>query len=159
MPSDKYNSITVIAAALISHCSMSLGPETCLFANQSSSNVCIMVLPKFTFVPFVLHSFLPYRIGDDLRCVHYIRLQCETYVSAEQAGALLTLFFAWNISQTFKELEAKQSVMIHRVKATHPLYINNLGVCFDDSAFRIFRIMAGLIVEMLFMLFSVYNTA
>ena len=33
-----------------------------------------------------------------------------------QATALLTLFFAWNISQTFEELEAKRSVMIHRVK-------------------------------------------
>ena len=65
---------------------------------------------------FVLHSFLPYRVGDDLRYAHY-----ETYVSAVQAGALLTLFFAWNVSQMFEELEVKRSVMIHRVKATHPV--------------------------------------
>jgi len=39
-----------------------------------------------------------------------------------QAGALLALFFAaaWNISQMFEELEAKQSIMMHHVKATHP---------------------------------------
>ena len=37
------------------------------------------------------------------------------------AGALFTLFFACNGSQTFEELEAKLSVMIHRVEATHPL--------------------------------------
>jgi len=33
----------------------------------------------------------------------------------------ITLFFVWNVSQTFEELGAKQSVMIHRVKATYPL--------------------------------------
>ena len=32
------------------HCSMSLHPETCLFANCCSSNAHIMVLSKFTFV-------------------------------------------------------------------------------------------------------------
>ena len=44
-----------------------------------------------------------------------------TTVSALQAGALLVLFLAWNISQTFEEVEAKRSVMIHRVNATHQL--------------------------------------
>ena len=71
---------------------------------------------------------------------------------------LLALFFAWNVSQTFKELEAKQSIMIHCVKAsvhTH-FYINNWGVCFDGRAFRI-SVTAGLIVEVLFKLFSVRN--
>ena len=47
--------------------------------------------------------------------VHY------TYACAELAGVLPTLFFAWNVSQTYKEPEAKQSVMIHHVKVTHPL--------------------------------------
>ena len=42
-------------------------------------------------------------------------------MSSVQAGVLLTLFFAWNGSQTFNELLVKQSVMIHRVKATQPL--------------------------------------
>ena len=48
-------------------------------------------------------------------------LQFETLLSAMLAGALFTLFFACNGSQTFEELEAKLSVMIHRVEATHPL--------------------------------------
>jgi len=43
------------------------------------------------------------------------------------AGALLTLFFAWNISQTFEELEAKQSLVIHHVEVTHPLLHQLLG--------------------------------
>jgi len=37
------------------------------------------------------------------------------------AGALVMLLFAWNGSQMFEDLEAKRSVMIHHVKATHPL--------------------------------------
>ena len=57
-----------------------------------------------------------------------------------QAGGIFMLFFAWNSSQTFKELEVKRSVMIHHVKGTHPLlYINNWGVRSDDCAFRVFR--------------------
>ena len=32
------------------HCSMSLHPKMCLFANHSSSNACIMVLLKLVFV-------------------------------------------------------------------------------------------------------------
>jgi len=55
--------------------------------------------------------------------------------SAVQAGALLTLFFAWNVMRSvslmFKELEAKQSIIMKR--HTHFL-INNWGF-----AFRIFR--------------------
>jgi len=76
-----------------------------------------------------------------------------------QAGALLTLFFAWNISQTFKELEAKRGVMKHRVKVAHPLFLSITGVCTLMIVHSVFSLMAGLIVEMLFMLFFVYNTA
>jgi len=46
------------------------------------------------------------------------------------------LFFAWNGSQTFEDLEAKQSVMMLR-QHTH-FYINNWGVRFHDYAIRIF---------------------
>jgi len=79
-----------------------------------------MVLPKLTFVflriPFLSPLPCRKRFG-----VHALWLWCETYVSAVQAAELLTLFFAWNVSQMFEELEVKQSVMIHSVKATHPL--------------------------------------
>ena len=44
----------------------------------------------------------------------------------------------------------------HRVKVRDTPTFNSWGVHFDDS---LFSVMAGLIVEMLFMLFSVYNTA
>jgi len=52
------------------------------------------------------------------------------------------LFFAWNVSQTFEELEAKQSVVIQvytLLKQYTHFYINSWGVCFDDRAFHIFR--------------------
>jgi len=56
------------------------------------------------------------------------------------AGALVTLFFAWNGSQTFEDLEAKRSVMMYAVlrQYTH-FYINNWGVHFHDRAICIFR--------------------
>jgi len=39
------------------------------------------------------------------------------------------LFFAWNGSQTFEDLQAKQSVMIHHAKATGtPTFISVTGV-------------------------------
>ena len=76
-----------------------------------------------------------------------------------QAGALLALFFAWNASQIFEELEAKQSIMIHCVKVTHPLFISIIGASALTIVHPIFSVMAGLIVEMVFMLLSIYNTA
>jgi len=54
---------------------------------------------------------------------------------------LLALFFAWNVSQMFEELEAKRSIMIHRVKVTHPL----LYQCSVMIVLFIFSVMAGLI--------------
>ena len=71
------------------HCSTSLHPETCLFINHSDFNTCIME----TYLCFP--SFLCYCIGHNLWFVHYgfsARL-------AVLAGTLLTLFFAWNITQ------------------------------------------------------------
>jgi len=60
----------------------------------------------------------------------------------------------------FEDLEAKQSVMIHHVKATGtPTFISITGARALTIVPSVFSIMAGLIVEILFMLFSVYNTA
>ena len=114
MPSDKCSLITAIATASISS----------LFNIASSGNVpfcqpqqlqCLHhgFTTKFTFV---LHSFLPYRIGDDLQYTHY-GFSARLSLSAMQAGALLMLFFALNGSQMFEELEAKWSVMIQCVYA------------------------------------------
>ena len=63
------------------------------------------------------------------------------------------LFLAWNVSQTFKELEAKRSVMIHHVYGNIPTFISITGACALTIVHSVFSVMAGLIVEVLFMLF------
>ena len=60
------------------------------------------------------------------------------------------------LPKVFKELEAKQSIVVQYDQVTQPILINKWGVHFNDRAFRI-SIMAELIVETLFMLFSIYN--
>ena len=122
MPSDKRNSIMAIATGLISS----------LFNFVLSGDVPTAAAPMlgswfyqssalFTFVllctPFL--SPLPRRWCQF--AVRTLWLRCETWISAVLAGTLLMLFFAWNGSQMFEELKAKRSVMIHCVKATHPL--------------------------------------
>ena len=59
-------------------------------------------------------------------------------------------------SQTFKDLEAKRSITIHCFKATHPCTTSAHALTIVPF---VFSVTAGLIVEMLFMLFSVYKTA
>jgi len=71
----------------------------------------------------------------------------------------LALFFAWNVSQMFEELEAKRSIMIHHVYGVTSTFISITGVCTLMIVHSVFSVIAGLIVEILFMLLSVYNTA
>jgi len=68
------------------------------------------------------------------------------------AGALVMLFFAWNGSQRFEDLEAKRSVIIHCVKAQciiTPTFILITGACAFTIVSSISSVMAGLIVDML----------
>jgi len=92
LPSDKRNSTWFL------HCSTSLCPKMCLFANRSSSSAHIIVLPKITFVllctPFLSPLARRWRFA-----VCALWLRCATRVSAEPAGALQTLFFAWKAVQ------------------------------------------------------------
>ena len=67
------------------------------------------------------------------------------------------LFFAWTVSKMFDELEVKISVVVQCVKATHA-FISVTGSCSLMIEHSVFPVMAGLIVEVLFMLFSVYST-
>ena len=87
----------------------------------------------------VLHSFLPYHVGDDLWYTCYGFGARFRSVQCKQ-GCFLHYSLLWILcSQTFKELKAKWHVMIYHVKATHLLLYNNWDVHFDDRAFRIFR--------------------
>ena len=71
--------------------------------------------------------------------------------------AFLMLFFTWNVSQTFKELEVKRIAVIYCVKGKHSFLYPIAGVHALMIKHFVFSVMTGLIVEMLFMLFSVYN--
>ena len=90
MPSDKRNFVTAKAMGLIFALYLTLfHPKTCLLANRSSSNACIMVLLKLTFVLLCAQFLSPLSESEDLRHVH-------NGFSARLglARALLTLFFA-----------------------------------------------------------------
>ena len=142
--------------AWLLHCSTSLHYETCLFTNRSSSNACIMVLPKLTFVllctPF--SSPLPHKWRFAV-CMFW--LWCKTWTAAMLAGVLLMLFFAWNVNQTLEELEAKQKCSGTACWRDASTFISIIGVLTLMIKHSVFSVMTGLIVEKLFMLFSVYN--
>ena len=117
MPSDKRNLIMAVTTGLIS----------LLFNVASSGDMPFCQLQQLWYLHHGsnkahLGSHL-YSIpfpGDDLRYACYSFGAKLMQVECKQ-GALFTLIFAWNVSQTFKKLEAKWSVMIYQVEATHPL--------------------------------------
>jgi len=87
MPLDKHRSRTARARDLISSL-FNIGTETCLFANHSSSNACII---KLTFVlcsPFL--SPLPHRWWFVVALLHGFM---EDLVTAVIAEVFITLFF------------------------------------------------------------------
>ena len=82
-------------------------------------------------------------------------LQYKTRVIAELAGVLLSLFYVWNVANMFEELDGKRSIVIHHDKPhIHFFKLINVALMIEYS---IFSITAGLMVEILFMLFSVYK--
>jgi len=116
---------------------MSLCPKTCLFAHCSSSNACIMVLPKLTFVllcsPFLLP--LPHRWWF---VVGALWLRFETRVSTVLVGVLLTLFCTWNVTRSVRS-SWKWSIVVHHNQVTHPLFQLITWVCLNDQTFHIFH--------------------
>ena len=70
--------------------------EMCLFANHSSFSACIMALPKLTIV------FLR---------VPLIFLICGTPIVL--ARVILTLFFAWNVTQSVQSSWKRSVVILH----------------------------------------------
>jgi len=130
----------------------------CLSANCSSSIACMMVLPKLIFVLLWAPFLYP------LPCwgwfaVRALWLQCETRVSTELAGALLTLFFAWNVAQHVREARSETKRSVTPWLSDTPTFKSINEVHALTIKHSIFFVMAGLIVVILFMLFSVYSTA
>ena len=75
---------------LISYCSMLLCPKMCLFANHSSFNACIMVLPKLTFV-FLCSPFFSLLLHRWRFAVDTVWLLFETQASRGSFYAILCL--------------------------------------------------------------------
>jgi len=153
MPSDKRNSIMGIATCLIS--SLFNVPEMCLFANCSSSNAHIMVLPKLTFV--LLCTPFSYPLSRRLwfsLCALW--LQCETWTSAALAGGIPYVILCLDIyPKSLKWLETKCSDTVEWLGSTPTFWsITGHGVCLDDWIFLIFR--NGWIICR--NAFSIYNT-
>ena len=72
---------------------------------------------------------------------HYIRLQYETwYESVELTGALLKLFFAWNVTRNVWS-SWKPSVVMHCDRLTHPLFWCITGACTLMIKHSIFSVM------------------
>jgi len=71
MSLDKHNLITAKTMGLIFALLDFASAQDVLFANHSSSNACIMVLPNLTFVSFVLHSFFHCQVGGNLQYTCY----------------------------------------------------------------------------------------
>jgi len=135
---------------------MSLRLEMCLFVNHSSSSVCTVVLLKLTFVLFWAMFLYPLLRRWQFT-IHTLCFQCKNRVSAELAGVFLTLFFTWNVAQHIRKARSK-------IKHSHTPWVSSTpsfkmmnevwALTIEHS---VFSVMAALIVEILFMLFSVYS--
>ena len=86
-------------------------------------------------------------------------LRCETKVRAELAGALLTLFFAWNIAQHVRKTRSEAKHSDTPWLSDTPAFESITKVCALTIEHSIFSVMAGLIVDILLRLFFVFNTA
>ena len=76
-------------------------------------------------------------------------LQCKTWVSAVLAEVLFTLFFTWNVTQNVRRT-------VSETKHSDTLWSSNTLTF--KSIVNIVCVLAGLIIEMLLMVSSIYNT-
>ena len=84
-------------------------------------------------------------------------LQCETWASAVLAEALLTLFFAWNVSQSVQRAGNEIKHSNTPWSSDTPTFKSINGVQALTIELSVFFIMVGLIMERLFILFSIYS--
>ena len=151
MHSDKHNSIMATATGLISSLFNIASSGGVPFTNHSNFNACIM---KLTFALFYAPFLSPLLLSWQL-VMRRLWLQCKTWVSAVLTISLLTLFFAWNVTQSVWRAGSKMKCshlywgwVTHLIAGAHASMVE----------YSIISILTELIVEIIFMLFSVYNT-
>jgi len=104
MPSDPHN--LIMAIGLISSLSNVTSSRDVPFHQPQQLQCSHHGLPKITFV-LLFTSFLSPLAQMWQFAVHALWLRCETRVSAEPAGALQMLFFAWNTFQHNRTARSK----------------------------------------------------
>ena len=149
---DEHNSIMAIAISLISSLFNVPFIPRCAFCQLKQLQCLHHGSTKALCSPLCSIPF-----STSVLAVRALWLQCETWVSAVPAGKLLTLIFASNVTQSVRS-SWKQSIAIQHDRVTHPPFWLIAGARTLMIEYSIFSIMAGLIAEMLFMLFSIYNT-
>ena len=117
MPSDQYNWTMAIATGWFIYCFTLLHPETCLFDKYSSSNACIMVLPKLAFILLCASFFslpLLYCVNDILCFASSVRLdQCSAI-----RGTSYTILCLECVSNAF-EVAGKKVYWLQHGWVTH----------------------------------------
>jgi len=86
MPSDKHNLITDRVDFLL--CSMLLSPDTCFFANCSSSNACILVILKLTFILLCI-QFLSSQVMISGTCIMALVRDLDKYSASRGAAYVI----------------------------------------------------------------------
>jgi len=159
MPSDKHNLITTIATALISSLFnvVSSGDVSfhqprqlrCLHHGSTKAYLCspLYSIPfSFTVQVTICGTFVMASVRDLGKCsaskVRFLRY-CLLGMLARH-------------SKSWKRNEARKDTLC---KGDTSTFISIIGECALTITHSVFSVMAGLIVEMLFMQFSVYNTA
>ena len=112
---------------------MPLCTEMCLFANCSSSNAYIMVLPNLVLL---CASFLSPLLRRSQFVVRALWFWCETLVSSR--GASYTILFLDCYPKCLKLLQMKHSDTPRSSDASTNL-IDNWGTRLSDRMFHIFR--------------------
>ena len=152
MPSDKGYSIMAIATQhWFLHCSTWLLPKMCLFAFCNSSSACIMALPKLTYV-FLCTTFLSPRWRF---AVHALLLLYETSKGncRVSRGVSYVALCLKHCPKTRSETEHSDTPWSCDTPTFKSIKARALKI-----GHSVFCEMAGLIVVILFMLFSIYNT-
>ena len=156
MPSDKHNPITARAMDFIfALIGIVLSQDVPFRQPQQLQHLhhgFIKAYLCFHRAPFL--SPLPRRWRFVVRALW---LQCETCASAVLAGALLKLFFAWNVALRVLRAGSEMKHSDAPWSSNTPTFKLITGAHTLMIRHSIFPIIAELIVEILFMLFSVYN--
>jgi len=133
MPSEKRNSILAKATGLISslfNIALSQGMSFCQLQQLQCLHHGFAKGYVLLCAPFLSPLLYGWRFA-----VCALWLQCETWMSA---GALLALFFAWNVTQSVWT-SWKWSIVIHHDQVTHPVFISNWAA--------LWRTKTGLIID------------